>query len=77
MELANDHDTQNKIPFEATDFSKIRVGVKTLDDMLMGGLHENSLNLIMSSTNVRKNFDYEFFVNQFSIEWLQGSLHYI
>ena len=54
-----------------------KTGVKTLDDMLMGGLHENSLNLIMSSTNVRKNFDYEFFVNQFSIEWLQGSLHYI
>ena len=35
MELANDHDTQNKIPFEATDFSKIRVGVKTLDDAVV------------------------------------------
>jgi len=54
-----------------------KTGVKTLDDMLMGGLHENSLNLIMSSTNVRKDFDNEFLDNQFGIEWLQGSLHYI
>ena len=35
IELANDHDTQSQIPFEATDFSKIRVGVKTLDDAVV------------------------------------------
>lgn len=35
MELANDRDTQNSVPFEATDFSKIKVGVKTLDDAIV------------------------------------------
>ena len=35
MELANDRDTQNEMPFEAVDFSKIKVGVKTLDDAIV------------------------------------------
>ena len=35
IELANDRDTQNTMPFEAVDFSKIKVGVKTLDDAVV------------------------------------------
>lgn len=35
MELANDRDTQNASPFEATDFSKIKIGAKTLDDAIV------------------------------------------
>lgn len=32
----------------------VRTGLKTLDDMLMGGFHEKSLSLILSPTNVGK-----------------------
>ena len=32
IEIANNNDTQNLNPFEAVDFSKIKVGAKTLDD---------------------------------------------
>ena len=35
IELANDRDTQNEMPFEAVDFSKIKVGVKTLEDAVL------------------------------------------
>lgn len=38
----------------------IKSGLKTIDDLIGGGFHEKSLNLIMSSTNVRKNIDLMF-----------------
>lgn len=43
--LYEDANTKEKI---------FKTGIKTLDDMLMGGFHENSMSLFMSSTNVGK-----------------------
>ena len=35
IELANERDTQTTNPYEAVDFSKIKVGVKTLEDAVV------------------------------------------
>ena len=35
IEIANERDTQSSIPFEATDFNKVRVGAKVLDDAIL------------------------------------------
>ena len=35
IEIANNNDTQILNPFEAVDFSKIKVGAKTLDDAIL------------------------------------------
>lgn len=49
--LYEDANTKEKI---------FKTGIRSLDDMLMGGFHENSLTLFMSSTNVRKDIIHVF-----------------
>ena len=58
--LYEDANTKEKI---------FKTGLKTLDDMLMGGFHENSMALFMSRNQRRQDSFYVFTNNKSSIEW--------
>ena len=47
-----------------------KTGLKTIDDLIGGGLHEKSLTLWMSGTNVRKDSDNVFACHQFYTAWI-------